>query len=75
MTNCVSAQIQGFLAVVQLCTRNGRACAVYTDVYILVYGKLLGGDGDVAVFQVAFGLLLAFYNRENPIQSVDVPLL
>ena len=27
------------------------------------------------VFQVAFGLLLAFYNREKPIQSVDVPLL
>ena len=27
------------------------------------------------VFQVAFGLLLAFYNREKPIQSVDVPFL
>ena len=27
------------------------------------------------VFQVAFGLLLAFYNREKPIQSFDVPLL
>ena len=27
------------------------------------------------VFQVAFGLLLAFYNREKPKQSVDVPLL
>ena len=27
------------------------------------------------VFQVEFGLLLAFYNREKPIQSFDVPLL
>ena len=27
------------------------------------------------VSQVAFGLLLAFYNREKPIQSFDVPLL
>ena len=27
------------------------------------------------VFQVAFGLLLAFYNREKSIQSFDIPLL
>ena len=27
------------------------------------------------VSQVAFGLLLAFYNREKPIQSFNVPLL
>ena len=27
------------------------------------------------IFQVAFGLLLAFYDREKPIQSFDVPLL
>ena len=27
------------------------------------------------VDQVAFGLLLAFYNREKPVQSFDVPLL
>ena len=27
------------------------------------------------VSQVAFGLLLAFYNREKPIQSFDIPLL
>ena len=58
-------------------TRNGcveKAHALMKRIHITTSPKELAGLHRL-VFQVAFGLLLAFYNREKPIQCFDVPLL
>ena len=50
---------------------HARMKRVLTESIQKIAGKTSRKELAGLVFQVAFGLLLAFYNQEKPIQSVD----